>query len=37
MKMKAQQGVAPYGAQSAPPVNADVGLNQIICGTSIKQ
>ena len=22
---KSEQGVAPYGAQGAPPVNADVG------------
>ena len=25
-----EQGVAPYGAQGAPPVNADVGLGNIL-------
>ena len=27
-----EQGVAPYGAQGAPPVNADVGIENEITG-----
>ena len=28
-----EQGVAPYGAQGAPPVNADVRTENERCGT----
>ena len=32
-----EQGVAPYGAQGAPPVNADVRTENERCGTMLSK